>query len=525
MIAGAGIALSRGRVLRLLFLKDPVGPGVCAVFLLIAVWAFIFLPRLGTIPLQPGDEARVAVNALEMVMHGDVLVTHYDGAPELNNTKPPLLVWLMALGLPFFDNPLIAIRLPSALASLGTVLLLNGFAQRYLRDRAAGLFAGLVLLTSWGFTGLHTGATGDYDALLTCCITLYCLAFFGAVERPPGSRAGFVAWFGLGVLAAIMTKGVAGAMPLPGLLIYAGLRRRLFSVFREPAIWLAVFGVVGALAAFFVAREVASPGYLAAALHNDVTGLAAGRIFSDYHPPWDYYFVFIVHLLYSPWFLPLPLLLVLAAFDREAAQRRALLLCLAVGLWIFLVINLLATKFFWYFLPVMPFAALIAGMGLSRLRRVLSQRFPLTADAGFLLLFAYAVVAHAKQNPVPPELIRNEKPHDRQLNYGRFLPLLRTIEPARPHLVADSGLENLSGFEHWNPIALFHAEIETRAGTPTRILARGDRPAIGDFVASCDQASIDWLEHQFTLGGSLAEHGCIARTIRGTTDAAPTGAP
>jgi len=100
---------------------------------------------------------------------------------------------------------------------------------------------------------------------------------------------------------------------------------RLLSMLRDSSIRVAVIGVCGML----VAREMTSPGYFAAALHHDLTRLAVGGIFVEYHPPWDYYFSFIVHLLYSEWLLVLPLLTRLIVLRSGKPERRVRMLCLA----------------------------------------------------------------------------------------------------------------------------------------------------------------------------------------------------
>ena len=68
---------------------------VCGV-LAILVLATIAFYRLPDMPIEQFDEARVANNALEMSLSGPSLVTTYGGQPDHYNTKPPLLVWLIA---------------------------------------------------------------------------------------------------------------------------------------------------------------------------------------------------------------------------------------------------------------------------------------------------------------------------------------------------------------------------------------------------------------------------------------------
>src|SRR5689334_10249299 len=94
-----------------------------AAAILILSAAFLFIDR-SVMPIQLWDESRNIVNALEMRESGSWLVTTYGGAPDLWNTKPPLLIWLMAASVGVFGLSEWALRLPSMIAALGTLAIL-----------------------------------------------------------------------------------------------------------------------------------------------------------------------------------------------------------------------------------------------------------------------------------------------------------------------------------------------------------------------------------------------------------------
>src|SRR3954469_2587339 len=101
-----------------------------------AVWAassLFLVTALGSYPLQLWDESRVAVNALEMFLSGPTLVTTYGFAPDLWNTKPPLLVWLMTGSMTLFGPSEWAVRVPSAVAAAATLAVTMWFAWRLTR--------------------------------------------------------------------------------------------------------------------------------------------------------------------------------------------------------------------------------------------------------------------------------------------------------------------------------------------------------------------------------------------------------
>src|SRR3974390_2027501 len=86
------------------------------LFLLLLVWALLLVWHQNLLPMQAWDESRIANNALEMARGGHWFTPTYDGAPDHWNTKPPLLIWLVAALFPLGGPPLLALPLPSLLA-------------------------------------------------------------------------------------------------------------------------------------------------------------------------------------------------------------------------------------------------------------------------------------------------------------------------------------------------------------------------------------------------------------------------
>src|SRR5690606_9717613 len=97
------------------------------------------------------DEARLAINAYEMSQNGNLIVTYFDGAPDMWNTKPPLLIWIQALFIKMFGFNELAIRLPSAIAALFTCVVILIFSEKYLKNFWFGFIAVVVLVTSQGY--------------------------------------------------------------------------------------------------------------------------------------------------------------------------------------------------------------------------------------------------------------------------------------------------------------------------------------------------------------------------------------
>lgn len=100
---------------------------VAGAVLLLACAVFMFVDRRVP-PIILWDESRLAVNALEMHQRGWSLLTTYGFDPDLENTKPPLMIWLMNASVAIFGRSELALRLPS-MAALAMIASSSGVAR------------------------------------------------------------------------------------------------------------------------------------------------------------------------------------------------------------------------------------------------------------------------------------------------------------------------------------------------------------------------------------------------------------
>src|SRR5262245_41457372 len=91
------------------------------VILLAALNAF---GRIGQETITEWDESLYATSAAEMVQSGNWIATTFNQELDYYNSKPPLNVWLIALSFKMFGVSIVALRLPSAIAAVSTVVLL-----------------------------------------------------------------------------------------------------------------------------------------------------------------------------------------------------------------------------------------------------------------------------------------------------------------------------------------------------------------------------------------------------------------
>ena len=151
-----------------------------------------------------------------MLTRGDWVIPHVNGLPYLE--KPPLYFWLTALTFGLLGPSEWAVRLWSALATLGTVLLTWQIGRRLYGARA-GLYTGLVLATVVG-NALYVRKAST-DQLFVFCLTLALYGFLRDVERPDRGRMRFL-WLYAGAALSVLSKGFLGLV-FPALIVGIGL--------------------------------------------------------------------------------------------------------------------------------------------------------------------------------------------------------------------------------------------------------------------------------------------------------------
>ena len=356
-----------------------------ALFLLLCYFP-LFL-HLDTLSLRLWDESRRGVSAIEMAEGGSWLTPTFEGQPDLYGTKPPLLIWLQATFMKVLGYNELAVRLPSALAGLATVLLLVWFSRRHLQRPLAGYLAGLILLTSKGYINYHGAISGDYDALLILWLTAYSLCFYLLIERQEWRYLYLTALF---ILLAGWTKGVAGLFFIPALGLYALWRGRLWWLLKQPRLYLCMAGALIGILAYYGLREQLNPGYIAAVLENEVGGRYLRTQEGMARPFWFYFRVVHQYERFYPWEFFLPLGILVGLWSKPLRPVAGLILMISV--FFLLLISLGQTKHEWYYLPALPLLSLLIGLGLEQaiIRPVLEQAASWKSYA-FLLVFIIAL--------------------------------------------------------------------------------------------------------------------------------------
>lgn len=324
-------------------------------FILVSIPLFIHLEKL---PIRLWDESRLAINAYEMYHNGNWLVTTFNSAPDLWNTKPPFMIWLQVICMKIFGISELGLRLPSALAGFLTIMLLILFLRRWLNSFWPGFIASLILITSYGYVNIHVTRTGDYDSLLILFLTAGAFSFYNYLESPSRKH---LLLYGLFFWLGIMTKGVHGLLFLPGLFILAIVQKQVKSHLFNRNFLLTFSGVILLAAGYYTIREQLNPGYLNAVLHNEIMGRYFEVREANKGNIWFYYDMLSKHH-YTYWFWLLPCGLIAGVFSRETVIRKITWFSFIIIVSYGLIISLSKTKLEWYEAPMFPFMAILIAL-------------------------------------------------------------------------------------------------------------------------------------------------------------------
>ena len=477
-------------------------PALVAAALVALCALFMFVdPR--TPPIIIWDESRLAVNALEMNQRGWSLVTTYGFAPDLWNSKPPLMIWLMNASLTLFGPSELALRLPAMLAALGTLLVVFFFVRRVTHSMWAAALAMVLLASSAAFYGEHGARTADYDSLLCFFTTGYLAVLFFAVHRSrPKTRQLLIG--GALVAGALMTKTIAGLLPGAGVALYLLVSRRLGRAFATPRYFVMVAAALVPLALFYLLREHLAPGYLHAVWYNDFAGRYENQLGQNPKPWW----IYLKAVLYSGIFSAGPFVLLAPAglIGAKGQSRQALVYALCCAAAELVLISIPATRLIQYVLPAIPWLAVACAIAVhEQVERFFRRGDPPRA----IIVLAPALAAAALVSiTVPAVRIRYEILPQRafypRASYGALFQTLHD-RGVRRVTVIEPGL-NDPGVTAYAPQLRYYALLWNGRGMRIDRALRFDQRAPGMLLASCDPG---WSSALLSMGGkAVGTDGC-----------------
>ena len=176
------------------------------------------------LPLTDRDEARFGEASREMRQRGDYVVPWFNGSWRFD--KPVLIYWCQSASYRVFgDNPFAA-RLPSALFTAATALLLVRWGRKLTGDNKTSLLAGAMFVAC-----LHVAVIGRVATADMAMVFFFALSVWSGWEltRPEQSRRKIFWWiFYVSLALGFLAKGPEAWFPLIGIILGRALRKNSF---------------------------------------------------------------------------------------------------------------------------------------------------------------------------------------------------------------------------------------------------------------------------------------------------------
>jgi 4-amino-4-deoxy-L-arabinose transferase-like glycosyltransferase len=337
---------------------------LAAIVLALAAFNLIF--RLNDDAITEWDESLYGLSAAEMLESGDWVRTRLGGQVDYTAiTKPPLIVWLTALSFKTLGISPVSLRLVSAISAWLTVLVLMLWARR-IAGALTTITAGVVLATSFGFMYVHSGRTGNTDALFTLLTTLTAVVLYASFAQPWARVV-------LGLLFAgfFLLRGPGMLMPLAIVILVEIWHRR--APHRWPALACAAVVFAIPVASWAYARwRVDQWQFLSQVWKIDLVTRTLTPF--EGHTGTPLYYFDMLQRYHYDWLIAA--IVALCLFAPPKSQWRAWLRLrfddrpakIVIAFWAvvtFAVPTLMQTKLSWYLNPFYPVFALLIGGILS----------------------------------------------------------------------------------------------------------------------------------------------------------------
>ncbi|MBN2818843.1 MAG: glycosyltransferase family 39 protein [Bacteroidales bacterium] len=477
-----------------------------AALLILSVVAFYQLfYNLDKLPLRVWDEGKNAVSAYEMYTNGNYFVRYYEGQPDHWGFKPPFLTWNQVISMKLFGINEFAVRFPSALYALFTVMLLFYFFFSEFKKPFLGLLASLILLTSFGYLEHHIARTGDHDSILVFFLTSQLIFFYKYINT---SKNVYLIFFTIALVFASLTKGIAGLFFVPGIGIYVVLSANIKRVTSDRRIYFCILAYLIFIGGYYALREISAPGYVRAVWENELLPRYTNTA-SNYKYEHSSDYLFYIRNLWDkrlvPWVYILPFMLLLLSLSKHKKAKLFYWYVLTVGI-SFLAIISGGSKGTWYDAPIFPLIAIYLTLGFLQLNILLEKILSRKDIATIITLLVLA--------PILFKSIQNTKKltfeiEEKTWNYetqgiSYFL---------RDHLKELSNLKELGiAYNGYHSHIRFYSNVVSDNGTNTYFANYKELDAPSIVIASQKEVK-DFIEEHYIFTKEKKEFGTYVYSI------------
>lgn len=363
---------------------------VIILFFLLAVFQIVH--NISKEPVKIWDESSSAQIAIEMLANENYLITHYDGVPtHKNDTKPPVNVWLKVLSYKIFGINEFAVRFPTILAAIATMLIFIVFGWRYLERKTFVIFTLLILSITPGYMGYHVARHGDPDTLLLFFVSSYILLFFYILNEFPRVKPRYYILLALSVALAGLTKSIAGFAPAIGIAIFAFTQKKFYKMLFSYQFTLSWVSALLLFSSYYFVRELYDPNYIQDSILREI-GFVSSYPGEPKHPEFSFYFTYLFQHGFYPFLFGLPLIIVPLLKSKNTVIKKLILYSISGALFFLLGNSLSVTKNEWYIAPVYPYLWLLFGTSLDETFRIVKEKITKTKPVIYTYLFFILIV-------------------------------------------------------------------------------------------------------------------------------------
>ncbi|HTW84194.1 MAG TPA: glycosyltransferase family 39 protein [Candidatus Sulfotelmatobacter sp.] len=368
--------------------------------------ALVTLPALGMGTLWDNSETAYGEVAREIVLTHDWVVMHLNSQPWF--VQPPLYFWIAALFAKVFGVTALALRLPSALATIamgGAV----GYATARIAGGRAGMVAAIVLSTS--LMQAIVGRLAIMDALLDFAIAAAILWWFRALEPSGSPRRRSVAFICGALALALGTLAKGPVAPAVTLLVIGPWAVWEWRAGRlaAPAPRVLVLGVLAYLIVtlpwFVLLGLRVGPHAIVELIGHYTIGRYTGVIENQRGPVW--YYVPVLILGFFPWIAFLPAAVRAAWYEARGADGAFARLALVWAVVPFVFFSFANTKLPNYVALLLPALAILVALWFERVAAGAERRTAIVSAASvpvFVGCMAVAIAIFARTNELTFDL-------------------------------------------------------------------------------------------------------------------------
>ena len=305
---------------------------------------------LGNNALTDYDEATYGHVVNETLKSGQIATLKHSVSGNWFE-KPPLYFWLAMFSQKIFPNPEFALRFPSALFGLLSIVLTMLIVFYISKNYYVVALSGAVLATTPIFIEGARQVRLDIPVTAAILFSFYC--FLRGVEKPK-----WLLGVGIGMAIGFMFKSVIGFFVFPLIIIWSIIHKN-WRWIKNPYTWIGGIAMLVLLLPWHLYESV----QFGKQFWNEYLVRHIFRRFSQSGISGNISLVEYIKFLFlfgAPWIIAFiaGLSKILVYFKRRDELAKNILTSVCIAIFIVIIFAISKTRLFYYILPMFPFVAL-----------------------------------------------------------------------------------------------------------------------------------------------------------------------